>query len=131
MKVLVTGGEHKGKEMAVAVVQVDGQISEWFSHYKMSGFLPPEQISPKHPNPMHNNGLLVVIEGDHCGKHVHQIHHQYEDGQSIVIVTVINWLEDGQVSLLGECEKQWNNGLMSGLHEEARKTRAKSDRYQV
>ncbi|KAF8229336.1 hypothetical protein L208DRAFT_1286973 [Tricholoma matsutake] len=141
MKVLVTGGEYKGKEMAVAVVQVDGQLSVQFLHYKMSGSLPPEQISPKHPNLMCNNGLLVVIEGDHCGKHVCWIHHQYEDGRPIVIVAVINWVEDGQESLLGEClefspnelcvghemkvEKQWNDGLMSGLHEEARKTHAK------
>ena len=141
MKVLVTGGEYKGKEMAVAVAQVDGQISVWFLHYKTSGFLPLEQISPKHPNPMHNNGPLVVIEGDHCGKHVHRIHHQYEDGRPIVIVAVINQLEDGQESLLGEhlefspdklCvghetkeEKQQNDGLLSGLHKEARKTRAK------
>ena len=75
MKVLVTGGEHKGKEMAVAVAQVDGQLSVWLSHYKMSGSLPLEHISPKHPNPMCDNGPLVVIEGDHCGKHVHRIHH--------------------------------------------------------
>jgi len=47
-------------------------------------------------------------------------------------------MEGGQQSLAGEClefspdelcishetkeEKQWNNGLVSGLHEEARKT---------
>jgi hypothetical protein len=56
--------------MVVAIVQVDGCVSIWFSHYKMSGFLPPEQICPKHPNLMHDNGLLVVIEGDHHGKYV-------------------------------------------------------------
>lgn len=138
MKVLVTSGECKGKEMAVIVAQVDGQLSVRFSHYKTSGSLPVEEISPKHPNPMRDNGLLVVIEGDHCGKHVHQIHHRYEDGRPIVIVAVINQLEDGQESLSGEClefspdelcvghetkeEKQQNDGLMSDLRKEARKT---------
>jgi len=75
MKVLVMGGEHKGKDMVITIVQVDGQLSIWFLHYKTSGFLPPEQVSPKHPNPMRNNGLLVVIEGEHYGKHVRRIHH--------------------------------------------------------
>jgi hypothetical protein len=70
MKVLVTGGEHKDKEMVIAVVQVIGQLLIQFLHYKTSGFLPPEQVSLKHPNPARNNGPLVVIEGDHCGKHV-------------------------------------------------------------
>jgi hypothetical protein len=74
------GGEHKDKEVAVTITQVSGQLSIRFSHYKTSGFLPPEQVTPKHPNPMCNNGLLVVIEGEHCGKNVCQIHHQYEDG---------------------------------------------------
>ena len=75
------GGEHKGKDMVITIVQVDGQLSIRFSHYKTSGFLPLEQVSPNHPNPTCNNGLLVVIEGEHCGKYVHQIHHQYVLGQ--------------------------------------------------
>ena len=82
-----------------------------------------------------------MVDGDHCGKYVHWVHHQYEDSQSIIIVAVINHMDDGHESLLKEClelspdelclsfetkeEKQWNNGLMSGLHEEARKTHAK------
>jgi hypothetical protein len=141
MKVSVTGGEHKDKEMVVAVAQVDGQLSIRFSHYNTSVFLPPEQVSPKHPNPTRDNGLLVVIEGDHCGKYVRRIHHRYEDGRPIIILAVIHRTEDGQESLSGEhlelipdelCvsyetkeEKQRNNGLMSGLREEAKKTRAK------
>ncbi|KAF8226975.1 hypothetical protein L208DRAFT_1299113 [Tricholoma matsutake] len=64
------GGEHKNREMIVTIAQVDGQLSIQFSHYKTSGFLPPEQVSPKHPNPVHDNGPLVVIEGEQCGKFV-------------------------------------------------------------
>jgi hypothetical protein len=70
MKVLVMGGEHKNKDMVITIAQLDGQLLIRFSHYKTSGFLPLEQVSPKHPNPAHDNGPLVVIEGDHCGKHV-------------------------------------------------------------
>ncbi|KAF8218906.1 hypothetical protein L208DRAFT_1345752, partial [Tricholoma matsutake] len=111
-----------------------------FSHYKTSGFLPLEQISPKHPHPMCDNRPLVVIDGEHCGKNVCRIHHQYEDSRPIVMVAVIHQMEDGQGSLSEErlefspdelCvghetkeEKQWNNGLMSGLRKEVRKTHA-------
>jgi len=140
MKVLVTGGQHKDKEMAVTIAEVSGQLSIRFLHYKTSGFLPPEQVSPKHPNPTCDNGPLVVIEGEHCGKNVRRIHHRYEDGRPIVIVAVIHRMEGGQESLLEEhlelspnelCvghetkeEKQRNDELVSGLHEEARKTHA-------
>ena len=141
MKVSVTGGKHKDKEMVIAVVQVDRQLSIRFTHYKTSGSLPAEQVSPKHPNPTRDNGLLVVVSGDHCGKYVRRIHHRYEDGQAIIMLAVIHWTEDGCESLSEEClelhpdklsvshetkeEKQQNDGLMSDLHQEAQKTRAK------
>ncbi|KAF8239926.1 hypothetical protein L208DRAFT_1556171 [Tricholoma matsutake] len=70
MKVSVMGGEHKDKEVAVTIMPVSGQLSIWFSHYKTSGFLPPEQVSPKHPHQMHDNRPLVVIDSEHCGKNV-------------------------------------------------------------
>jgi hypothetical protein len=141
MKVSVTGGEHNNKEMVVTIAQLDGQLSIRFSHYRTSGFLPLEQVSPKHPNPARDNGPLVVIEGDHCGKHVRRIHHRDEDGQRIIMVAVFHRTDDGQEGLTGErlefssdklCvghetkeEKQRNDGLMTGLREEARKTCAK------
>jgi hypothetical protein len=70
LKVSVTSREYKNKEMVVAIVQVDEQLLIQFSHYKMSGFLPPEQVCPKYPNSTCNNILLVVIEVDHHSKYV-------------------------------------------------------------
>jgi hypothetical protein len=141
VKVLVNGGEHKDKEMVVAVAQMDGRLSIRFSHYNASGYLPPEQVSLKHPNAARDNGLLVVVEGDHLGKFVRRIHHRDEDGQRIMMVAVVHRTDGGQESLTGEhlefssdelCvgyetkeEKQQNNGLMTGLREEARKTHVK------
>jgi hypothetical protein len=110
------GGEHKDKEVAVTIMQVSGQLSIWFSHYKTSGFLPPEQVSPKHPNPICDNGPLVVIEGEHCGKNVCQIHHQYEDGRPIVLVAVIHQMKDDQGALSEEYPEFSPNELCVG-HE--------------
>jgi len=117
MKVLVTDGEHKGKDMVITIAQVDGQLSIWFSHYKTSGFLPPEQVSSKHPNLTCNNGLLVVIESEQCGKYVCQLHHPYEDGWPIVIVAVIHQMENGQETLSGECLEFSPNELCIGHKE--------------
>jgi hypothetical protein len=141
MKVSVTGGEYKDKEMVIAVALVDGRLSIRFQHYNTSVSLPPEHVSPKHPNPTRDNGLLVVIEGDHCGRYVRRIHHRYEDNRPIIMLAVLHRMEDGHESLSEErlelspselCvgyetkeEKKRNDGLMSGLREEARKTRAK------
>ena len=123
MKVTVTGGEYKDKEMVVAVAEVDGQLSIRFSHYKKSVFLPAEHVSPKHPNPTRDNGLLVVIDNDHRGKYVRRIHHRYEDGQPIVILAVINRTEDGHESISGERLELSANGLCHGCETKEEKIR--------
>ncbi|KAF9456044.1 hypothetical protein BDZ94DRAFT_1276665 [Collybia nuda] len=141
IKILVTSGQHQGKEMVVSVVEVDGALSIRFTHYKTSGFLSPDQIAPKRPNPTRDNGLLVVIEGDHLGQYVRRIHHRYVDGQPIIILAVVNRTEDGHETLSGDqlelspdvlCvahetkeEKAQNNGLMTDLRKNASKIRAK------
>ena len=96
---------------------------------------------PQHPNPKRDNGLLVVIQGEHCGKHVRRIHHRYLDEQIKIIVAVVNRMEGAADRLTGEqleldadqlCvsfettdKKKQNDMLMTALREEARKTRAK------
>jgi hypothetical protein len=65
VKVLVTA----------SVVETDGELSIRSTHYTTSELLSPEQVTLKHPNPTRDNGLLLVIEGEHCGKYVRRIHH--------------------------------------------------------
>jgi hypothetical protein len=103
--------------------------------------LPPGDLTPKRPNPTRDNGLLVVVEGDHLGQYVRRIHHRYENGQPIMILAVINRTEGGHETLSGDhlelspdvlCighetkeEKAQNEGLMTALRKDAQKTRAK------
>ena len=64
------GGNFKQKEIVVVVMLVSGQLSIRHNKYKTSEALAPEWVSLKHPNLKHDNGLLVIIQGEHCGKHV-------------------------------------------------------------
>jgi hypothetical protein len=98
-------------------------------------------VSPKHPHTTRDNGLLVVIKGEHCGKYVQRIHHSYDQETAIIILGVVKRTENTANSLTEEqlelgvdhlCEaietkedKKRNKLVMTTLREEARKIRAK------
>jgi hypothetical protein len=50
-------------------------------------------MSSRSPNPTRDNSLLMVVEGDHCGKYVRKIkiHHRYykENGNKQALVMVM------------------------------------------
>jgi len=86
----------------VAVSLVSGQLSIQRSKYKTSEALSPEWVSVKCPNPTRDNRLLVVTQGEHCRKHVQQIHHRYENEQARMILAVMNKVEGAADMLTGE-----------------------------
>lgn len=138
---MVNGGKFKQKELLASLVSVDGQLSIRHTIYNTSEYLPLDWVSPKHPNPKRDNGLLVVIEGEHCGKYVRRIHHEYKNEEIIMILAVVKRTAGAADILTGEqlkldashlCvgtemkdEKNQNDSLMLALREQARKTRAK------
>jgi len=91
---------------------------------------------PKHPSVTRDNGLLVVIKGDHCGKHVRRIHHWYIHGENFIYLAVMRKVDGAADIILPErlelppnslCvgsetkeEKKLNSTLMNALWEEAR-----------
>ena len=113
--------------------------------YNATRSFPPAWVSPKHPNPTHDNGLLIIIdEGEHCGKLVRQIHHQYVDaGQAVLILVVwdvfndmvgytspwAEWLEFHASSLCISVEspeqRKAADVQLAQVREEARQVRAK------
>jgi hypothetical protein len=141
LKVVANGRDYKSKELTVSVEMVAGSLSIRHVCYNVSRALPPEWISPKHPNPTRDNGLLVVIKGEHCGKHVRRIHHRYESGKAVINLAVVDRIEGSADILVGErleldtsylClgsetaeERKRNDTLMTSLRQEARKVRAK------
>jgi hypothetical protein len=63
------------------------------------------------PNPTWDNGLLVVVEGEHCGKYVRQIHHRYHEDecnkQALILLAVIKKVDGAADTLTGEQFETW------------------------
>ena len=135
LKAIVDGKGHKNKEMVVTVADVEGRLCIHYTHYNMPRLLQPASITPKHPSATRDNGLLFVIKGDHCGKLVRRIHHQYIDQQDLVYLAVVKKVDSAADIILPEqlelppdslCvgmeskeEKKLNHTLMNALHEDA------------
>ena len=88
LKAIVDGEGHKNKEMIITVANVEDRLHIYYTHYNTPRFLQPDSVTPKHLNVTRDNGLLVVIKDNHCGKLVQQIHHQYID-QDFVYLAVV------------------------------------------
>jgi len=141
LRVVVTGGAYHKKEVTALIKCMDGRGTIFHKCYTTLTPLSPEWVTPKAPNPTRDNGLLVVIKGDHCGKYVRRIHHRYEGETPIVLLGVVNRSDghpdvltkeqlDLDVSYLCLCEeskedKKRNSALMGAVRREARNIRAK------
>jgi len=140
LRICILDGMFKGKTVVASIEAIDGRPCIRYKHYKMHT-LKPEHVAPKHPNATRDNGLLVVIKGEHSGKYVRRIHHRYDGKEAILILAVVNREAGKMDSLTGErleldvtclclCDelkddKKLNSSLMDMLREEARKIRAK------
>jgi len=93
------------------------------------------------PNLTRDEGLLVVIKGEHCGKFVRRVHFRYSDNIPIADLAVVNHSEGAKDNLTGErleltadhlgsvfecpSDKALNKDLMTALRTKHRKIRAK------
>lgn len=97
---VVNGGGFSNKEMPVSILMTENIIS--FSHQRYKARIPlqADWIIPKHPNLTHDNGLLVVIEGEHLGKYARRIHHR----NSLLMLAVVTKIHGGNTpdTLTGE-----------------------------
>lgn len=89
LKVIVNGGIYSQKELIVSVSEENNQLTIVYTKHTTSHNLNPEWVTPKHPSATHDNGLLVVIEGDHVGKLVKRIHHRHGPLGSVMILAVL------------------------------------------
>ena len=102
LKATVNGHGHTNKDMVVTVVETEGELSICYTHYNRTHFLQPATVTAKHPNPLRDNGLLVVISGEHCGKLVRRIHHRYVEGHALVNLAVVEQVDDAADNILPE-----------------------------
>ena len=100
-------------------------------------------VSSKRPNLTRDNGLLMVVKGEHCGKYVRRIHHRYHEDngnkQALMILAVVEKVDGVADTLTGEqfdlgpdslCiavetkeDAKLNANLMNSLREQARRRR--------
>jgi hypothetical protein len=127
--------------MTVSIQSTNEKLVIRWKSYNSWIPLDPEWVTPKYPNAKHDNGLMIVISGDHCGKYVRRIYHRYEGENLTVILGVVKRVAgqadtlleerlDLEVSSLCLCmeskeDKILNKSLMDAVRTEARKIRAK------
>ena len=133
---------YKNREVPVSIAKVDGVFSIRRHHvYNTSKGLAPAWVFSKIPNPTRDNGLLMVVKGDHCGKYVRLLHHRYHEDNgnrlAFILLAVVKKVEGAADTLTGEqfelgpdslclaCEtdedKKLNANLMNSLRQNARK----------
>src|SRR6266571_2712907 len=95
LKVVVKNMQQK--QPVVAFVRLlNGSYSFQQPYYTTTQYLEPKSVTAKHPNPTRDNGLLVVVEGEHCGKYVRRIHHRYDNNKiGIISLAVVAKNPDG------------------------------------
>ena len=145
LKVVVDDGgdTYKNREVIVSIAKVEGAVSIRHHVHNKSKGLAAAWVSPKCPNPTRDNGILMVVKGDHCGKYVRRIHHRYHEDngnkQTLILLAVVNKVDGAADTLTGEqlelgpdslCiavetdeGKKMNANLMNSLREKARKRR--------
>ena len=135
LKANVTEADGKVKEQNISIVEHNGRPRLIRTVHSTSFFLSPDRVSAKHPNATRDNGLLVVIQGEHTGKYVRRIHHKYSDGRPSMILAVVTPVDGAADSRVGEqleldvdfiCiaveakkQKDLNSSLRSQLRSEA------------
>ena len=137
------GKTYKNREVAVSIAKIEGVVNIRHEVYNTSRGLFPAWVSPKRPNPTRNNGILMVVEGNHCGKYIRWIHHRHHEDngnkQTLILLAVVNKVDGAADTLTGEqlelgpdslCiavetneDKKLNANLMNSLRENARKRR--------
>ncbi|KAF9032210.1 hypothetical protein BJ165DRAFT_1599112 [Panaeolus papilionaceus] len=143
LKVIVNGGDYAKKELVVTVENVEGQLCIHHKLFNTTKRLDPLWVSIQPVNPTRDNGLLVVILGEHCGKYARRIHHRYGETKESVFVqlAVVRRAVSGLESLTDErfelppthlClvseskeQKILNATLMNSLREQARRVRVR------
>ena len=90
---IVNGGMYQKKTLEVTISVLKEQVVLSHTKYHTSYPLQPSWVTPKYPSSTHDNGLLIVIKGDHCSKYVRRIHHRHGNAGSTIILAVTQKIE--------------------------------------
>ncbi|KAH9478870.1 Transcription elongation factor SPT5 [Psilocybe cubensis] len=89
LNVIVDGGQYNKKAVVATTAWEVNNLVLKCKKYSSWTVVDPTWVTPKYANPIHDNGLLVVIKGEHCGKFVRRIHHESLSDNPTVLVAVV------------------------------------------
>ncbi|KAF9044466.1 hypothetical protein BJ165DRAFT_1528997 [Panaeolus papilionaceus] len=90
LKVKLTGGSFNGMDVVISLKNISGTLGLFYTLRNKNTPVQPSWVTLRHPNPWRDNGLLVVVEGEHCGCFVHRIRHvDWTGGGMIIIVAAM------------------------------------------
>lgn len=129
----LNGGKYTNKETFVSIVETDGCVKVQHQVYGTTTNVEPGWITIKRPNSTRDNGLLGIIEGEHCGKYVRRIHHRPGDVMFLAVMERAEGVADRilderlelgveslAIVLESKDDKARNKTIMDSLRYEAR-----------
>jgi hypothetical protein len=102
LNVIANGGKYKNQVIPAIISIVDGRLAMRHVIRNTSYALEPDWIKPKHPSPTHDNGLVLVIKGEHHGKYLRRLHHDGYGHTALMIAAVVERIEGSVDRITGE-----------------------------
>lgn len=102
LNVIANGGKYEHREIPATITMMYGHLAMLHVLKKTSHALEPEWITPKHPSPTHDNGLLIVIKGEHHGKYLRRLYHDGYGRTALMIAAVVEKVEGSEDCITGE-----------------------------
>lgn len=102
IKATIDDGNERKKDCVVSLHCINGVCSMRTTHYHTSVLLEGRNVTPKYPSPTHDNGLVLIIKGEHAGKHGRRLYHSKKNGQVYMILEVVVVQEGQKDTLTGQ-----------------------------
>lgn len=102
LNVIANGGRYENKAIPATVTMINGCLAMRHVLRSTSYALEHEWIKHKHPSPTHDNGLVVVIEGEHHGKYLRCLYHDGYGRTALMIAAVVERVEGSTDCITGE-----------------------------
>lgn len=102
VKAFIAQEASKSKEASITIDDTNGYCYLRTKKYHVWEPISPEKATPKHPNPAYDNGLVIILQGEHVGKYGRRLDHVRRNGVVYMILGVVEVTEGQSDRLTGE-----------------------------
>lgn len=92
----------RDKETSVFIDQSNGSCALRTKKYHQWHPLSVDSVTPKHPSPTHDNGLIIVIQGEHTGAYGRRLGHVKRNGITYMVLEIVTIKEGKADTLTGK-----------------------------